>query len=130
MLGELIVTRLLPDASANAAAEETSRLRVEKSCVTYTLYATSDPAAAWSFAIDGLQGILDAIVQRMEDGLSAKATHAAQSLMWRVAGTAGQEIADRWFSLLRHPLFDGAGQINKARIGRYQTPHALKPSPC
>lgn len=118
-LGELITVRLLPDMSAVQQTENSLPNWVEKTCVTYTLFATSDPEAARKFALSGLENALNAIAQHSNTTFSSKATHAAQTLIWKAAGAADTDTADRWCALLRHPLFDSAGQANKARIGRY-----------
>ena len=118
-LEQLITVRLLPDSSAVRGADDPIQTWIEKSCVTYALFATSRPDTARSFAIEGLGSILDAVAQRNTISVfSAKATHAAQTLIWKAAGSPDSEIEAGWCSLLRHPLFDSAGQGNKAKIGR------------
>lgn len=47
---------------------------------------------------------------------SAKATHAIQTLLWKAG----------WNSLLCHSVFENAGPINKARIGRRLIRNALE----
>ena len=118
-LAELTTTRLLTDVPADRDADTPLQDRVEKVCVTYVLFATTAPGAASFQAIDGLLATLDAVAQRSKKPFTAKATHAAQTLLWKAAGAAESEIADRWCIILRHPLFESAGHINKARIGRY-----------
>lgn len=117
-IAEMISARLLPDLLA--AQETTSKvhLQVETALVTYVHFATSDPQSAERFAIDGLGGLLNAITQSLDGRLSPKAIHAAQTLIWKAAGAADAHSAERWFGLLRHPVFDGAGHVNKAKIGR------------
>lgn len=117
-LSELITSRLLPDLTATQKTESGLHSWVEKSCVTYTLFATSNIEGNRNFAIDGLEHVLNAIMQRFSNSLSPKATHAAQALIWKAAGDAGADTAQRWCSLLQHPLFNGAGNVNKAKIGR------------
>ena len=118
-LAELMATRLLPDLSAGEEATGAIQTYVEKACVTYTLFATSDPESARDFAISGLSSLFDAISESSYNSLSARATHAAQTLIWKATGAADCESADKWCNLLRHPLFHSAGKVNKARIGRY-----------
>lgn len=120
-LGELITARLLEDLPHDGDAGSSIPDYIEKACVTYALFATSGPESAPLFVIDGLQKTLDMIVKRSSRAMSPKATHATQSLIWKAASAADPDAADRWCDLLRHPLFDGAGQINKARIGRCET---------
>ena len=118
---KLVTTRLLPDLSAASETEVIFQTWIEKACVTYTLFATSSIDATSDFVIAGLEDTLNAVVQRSNTAFSPKATHAAQALIWKAAGTADPDTGDRWCRLLRHPLFDGAGQVNKARVGRYVT---------
>ncbi|KAI7215800.1 hypothetical protein KC333_g5221 [Hortaea werneckii] len=54
----------------------------------------------------------------MKAPLSAKATHAAQTLIWKNADRHGSQTAESWLRLLQHPMFDSAGLLNKAKIWR------------
>lgn len=121
-LAELVKKRLVPDPTADPIDQSQMSLvqsRIEKVCVTYTLFATSDAAASSISAIGGLQATLDSIAQRSDMTFSAKATHAVQALVWKTATTPDSASTETWYALLRHPLFNGAGQANKAKIGRY-----------
>ena len=90
---------------------------VETACVTMTLFVSTDKDTDGD-DVDQLDQTFDSIVQLGGNALSAKATHATQTLIWKASGMCNANLADKWCVLLRHPLFDNAGQINKARIGR------------
>ncbi|KAK6396127.1 hypothetical protein LTR65_010237 [Meristemomyces frigidus] len=117
-LNELITLRLLSDILPDAQEESVSRDRLEKATVSYVLFATTQDEASPTQTIAGLQTLFDTVIKRSNSALSAKATHAAQTLIWKTAGAPRADIADEWCKLLRHPIFDSAGQLNKARIGR------------
>ena len=121
-LKELITSRLLPDLPTDQEPANFVHDCIEKACVTYILFTTSDQGTISVSTFDGLQTALNAIAQRSNHGFSAKATHAAQTLIWKVTGSASGDVADRWCAILRHPLFESAGQMNKARIGRQEIP--------
>ena len=117
-LSELITARLLDDLPNDEDTESSLPIYIEKACVTYVYFASNDPNSISSSLIDQLQHTLELIIRRTGRTLSPKATHAAQTLIWKATGEANADSADRWCELLRNPLFDSAGQINKARIGR------------
>ena len=60
---------------------------------------------------------------------SAEATHAAQSLMWKMIeaapGAPQERTSDTWCRLARHAIFDNAGELNKSKLGRKMMLHAL-----
>jgi hypothetical protein len=116
-LQQLITNRLLNDLPQDGYVQNCTLEHIEKACVTYVHFASSDPRGGLS-TIDGLQAVLYVVVQRSGKVISAKATHAAQTLIWKAAGAGDPKMADRWCRLLRHPVFDGAGHINKAKIAR------------
>jgi hypothetical protein len=118
-LRTLITTRLLPDLVIDGTPDATMLIWLEKSCVTYTLYVTNDAQEVHEVAVDWLRTVYDAITQVLNGPLPARATHAMQALMWSAAGGNHPKIAETWLQMLRHPLFDSAGQTNKAKIGRY-----------
>jgi hypothetical protein len=103
---------------------------VEKSCVTYTLFVTSDSQETQNLSVQWLQGIYDAIAQALNGPLPPRATHATQALIWKAAGVDHTELADKMHGLLRHPLFNSAGQLNKAKISRYVTQSHAEINPC
>ena len=115
-LGEFITERLLPNLTEENDAISTW---IEKSCVTYTLFVTSDSQDTQNLSVQWLQGTYDAIAQALNGPLPPRATHATQALIWKAAGVNYTELADKLHELLRHPLFNSAGQVNKAKISRY-----------
>lgn len=117
-LEEFITFRLLPDLLPGQSEESNARDRLEKTTVTYVLFATTQNEQPPTQTIAGLRTLIDAIVTSGKSALSPKATHAAQTLLWKTAGAANADIADDWCKLLRHPIFESAGHLNKAKIGR------------
>ncbi|KAK5116066.1 hypothetical protein LTR85_009348 [Meristemomyces frigidus] len=117
-LNELITTRLLPDFLPDTQPESVSRDRLEKATVSYVLFATTQQEAPPVEMTDDLQTLFDTFVGRSNSALSAKATHASQTLIWKTVSGSHTDAAAEWSKLLRHPIFDSAGQLNKARIGR------------
>lgn len=118
-LRTLITTRLLPDLVINGTPDATMLVWLEKSCVTHTFYVTKDAQEVLEVAVDCLRTVYDAIAQVLNGPFPARATHAMQALIWSAVGGNDPKIADTWLQMLRHPLFDSAGQTNKAKIGRY-----------
>lgn len=117
ILRQFVTKRLLSNLSQVGNLENIDIDRIEKACITYVHFVTSDSNASHS-SIDGIHQTLNVLAQRSGRPISPKSTHAAQTLIWKAAGSSDSEIAHRWCGLLSHPVFDGAGQINKARIGR------------
>ena len=114
----LITSRLLPEVATSNESEDSVQVYLEKACITYIHFATKDPASISVAEINELEKILNAAIQKTTRSLSETATHAAQTLMWKAVGASNPGIAERLTALLRHPLFDNAGHLNKARIGR------------
>ncbi|KAF2768602.1 SPO22-domain-containing protein [Teratosphaeria nubilosa] len=116
-LQQLISMRLACDVSPDLG-EDAGRERMEKAFVTYVMFATSSSEIPEAARVEGLQAVLDDTARQTKAALSVKATHAAQTLIWKAAGVAGAVLADEWCKLLRHAIFESAGQTNKAKIGR------------
>ncbi|KAH9827645.1 Meiosis protein SPO22/ZIP4 like [Teratosphaeria destructans] len=116
-LQQLISMRLACDISPDLG-EDSGRERMEKAFVTYVMFATSPSEMPEGARIESLQAVLDDTSRQTKAALSVKATHAAQTLIWKAAGVADAVLADEWCKLLRHPIFESAGQANKAKIGR------------
>ncbi|GAB7360448.1 hypothetical protein MBLNU230_g8402t1 [Neophaeotheca triangularis] len=116
-LAELITARLLPIWQPLEAGQGEQSIQewLEKATVTYVLFVTkfSDPQK-----IVRMEELFDTIKRTVNSGISAKATHAAQTLLWKNAGASPSEHADAWSAVLQHPLFDNAGLLNKTRIAR------------
>lgn len=117
-LEHLVNVRLLPHIAPNEAAESPGFDWLEKAVVTHVLFAMSQEEQVPDSVSANVQSLLDTISQQIKRPLSAKATHAAQTLIWKKAGSLTGDVVDRWCRLLKHPLFESAGQINRARIGR------------
>ena len=116
-LRQFLTNRLLYDLPQDTNEADLDLDRIEKACVTYIHFVSSHTEADHA-SIHELEDALNTVAERIGKPISPKATHAAQTLIWKAAGASDSETADRWCGLLRHPVFDGAGQINKARIGR------------
>lgn len=91
---------------------------LEKATITYVHLATTQTTEARAEMLDDIQELLDRLQASRESMFSTKATHAAQTLLWKASGDADRSSSYKWCDLLRHPLFDNAGHLNKARIGR------------
>lgn len=115
----LIKDRLIPLFHDADYANEPDRERFEKACVTFVLFAVNDSNDMATAAIDMLHSLLETISHRAGGILSAKAVHAMQALIWKASGSSHPPTTEAWLQVLRHSAFDGAGLINKARIGRY-----------
>ncbi|KAI6843648.1 hypothetical protein KC358_g3820 [Hortaea werneckii] len=91
---------------------------IERTVVTYSLFATTSNDIDAVEVIDSFHDLLEVLHRHMKTPLSAKATHAAQTLIWKNADRHGLEAAENWLKLLQHPMFDSAGLLNKAKIWR------------
>ncbi|KAM3419440.1 hypothetical protein BST61_g5366 [Cercospora zeina] len=66
-----------------------------------------------------MERVLPEMIQQQQcESFATKATHAAQTLIWKATDGTDSEIARSCCQLLRHPLFGNAGHVNKGRIGR------------
>ena len=94
---------------------------IEKAVITRTWLSTSDVHA--ENALERLQQMFDIVLQESKFSLSAPATHAAQTLLWKkVEEITAQEqhnTAEAWCRLCLHSLFEKAGAQNKVKIIRY-----------
>jgi hypothetical protein len=93
---------------------------IEKAAITRIWLSTSDVHA--ENALEQLRQMFDMILHESNYLLSAPATHAAQTLLWKkVEETSAQEhhcVAESWCRLCLHPLFERAGAQNKVKITR------------
>jgi hypothetical protein len=117
-LEHLISARLAPDVSTDQREDDSIREWMEKACVTLTMLVTKDAASSCQALVGRLLRVYSSVTDQAGPALSPKATHAVQTLVWKVMGAATPEDAAQWCDLLRHPLFSHAGHVNKARIGR------------
>ena len=100
---------------------EENVLWIEKAVVIRVWLSTREPSL--DDALQQLQQIFGAVVQDGGFSLSAPATHAAQTLIWKkIEETSTQEqynMAEAWCRLCLHPVFCKAGAQNKVKITRY-----------
>ncbi|KAI9697243.1 MAG: hypothetical protein M1836_004807 [Candelina mexicana] len=72
--------------------------------------------------LNQLYAILDSIASNIKEPLSAHATHAAQTLLWkRIESNYRQQnfaVAESWCRLSLHRVFERAGDLNTAKIAR------------
>ncbi|KXS96523.1 hypothetical protein AC578_5840 [Pseudocercospora eumusae] len=113
-----ICDRLLPEVKSAQARDPQVMEWIEKTTVTYILFATTGNDFANGKRASDLKDLLDRISQACGVGLSTKATHAAQTLIWKATGASDEKTPVACCRLLQHPIFEHAGHINKARIGR------------
>ncbi|KAF2190807.1 SPO22-domain-containing protein [Zopfia rhizophila CBS 207.26] len=110
-LDDLIELRLLSDQNQDW---------IEKAVITRIWVGTTGSSSEQSN--EPLQELFENISRKTKHPLSAPATHAAQTLLWkRVEATYSQEqyaVAESWCLLSLHPLFEKAGELNKAKIAR------------
>ncbi|KAK0875733.1 sporulation-specific protein 22 [Friedmanniomyces endolithicus] len=124
-LTDFITTRLLPDCVPDDAVDERRSDRLERAIVTYVIFVTTSDELPARDTAAGVKFILDEVSHRTTRTLSARATHAAQTLIWKKTGAADAESSDEWCQLLRHAVFESAGHMNKAKIGRKAIAAAL-----
>lgn len=72
--------------------------------------------------IHALKELLDTMTKSLQKPLGAKATHAAQILLWKVSDVlyakTRYEVASQWCRVALHGIFDKAGDLNHAKIAR------------
>lgn len=119
-LYDLAEARLLPSISVKDNVESEYVSWLEKVVITFFHFSTTWATEVQAGLVDQARDLLDAVHQVTRKPLSAKATHAAQTLIWK---RAGGDATDGWWSLLNHPAFESAGQLNKAKIGRQVCSH-------
>lgn len=124
-LVNLITTRLVDDFPEEQCETAACLGRIEQATITYTLSVSNEPSEASPGSVAELQKLFDVIHQHNGLIFTAKATHAAQTLIWKAAASSETDLAAAWSALLQHPLFESAGQINKTKIGRKMMAVAL-----
>ncbi|KAI7088587.1 SPO22-domain-containing protein [Hortaea werneckii] len=117
-LNYLASDRLVADAADLSESNAMTVDRIERTVVTYSLFATTSNDIDAAEAIDCFHDLLEVLYRHMKTPLSAKATHAAQTLIWKNADRHGSQATESWLRLLQHPMFDSAGLLNKAKIWR------------
>lgn len=112
--------KALDDLLKNRLIREENGPWIEKAVITQIWLSTSNIHA--ENALEQLQQILDMVLQESGTSLSAPATHAAQTLIWKkVEDKSAQEqheSAEAWCRLGLHPMFEKAGAQNKIKITR------------
>lgn len=114
----LICNRLLTAVQDDMTGGNAAQVWLEKASIAYILFHTRAPDFAPHTSSDDLQDLFDSLSNALGLSFSAKATHAGQTLMWKAIGKSNAVQVFGWCQLLRHPLFENAGHVNKARIGR------------
>ncbi|RMX76114.1 hypothetical protein D0869_11012 [Hortaea werneckii] len=114
----LATDRLVADTADFSETNAMTVDRIERTVVTYSLFATTSNDIDAAEAIDCFHDLLEVLYRHMKAPLSAKATHATQTLIWKNADRHGSQAAENWLTLLQHPMFDSAGLLNKAKIWR------------
>ncbi|KAI5369758.1 putative meiosis specific protein Spo22/ZIP4/TEX11 [Septoria linicola] len=114
----LILQRILPEATNLHSEAGHIYEWLEKATITYAMYVTTHMVTTGTDYVSDLTSLFDAIEKIGAALFSAKATHAAQTLLWRATNGPNDAAARICCRLLRHPLFENSGYVNKARIGR------------
>jgi hypothetical protein len=115
-LAAFICKRLSPELYTAPTNDTAIMVWLEKATISYILFATSaSQGQTADVDIAAIKALLDEISSINQVQFSPKATHAAQTLLWKVASNLGTLTSCQ---LLQHPLFFNAGHLNKARIGR------------
>ncbi|EME89756.1 uncharacterized protein MYCFIDRAFT_193597 [Pseudocercospora fijiensis CIRAD86] len=113
-----ICDRLLPEVKSAQARDPQVMEWLEKTIITYILFVTGGNDFASGKQASDVKDLLDKVEQASGASLSTKATHAAQTLIWKATGGSDEDTPIACCRLLQHPIFERAGHINKARIGR------------
>ncbi|KAF2659423.1 SPO22-domain-containing protein [Lophiostoma macrostomum CBS 122681] len=110
-LDDLIEARLFREENHNW---------IEKAAITRIWAGTASPTGENELEL--LQDLFATILRNTKHPLSAPATHAAQTLIWKRVEAAGgpdqPALAESWCRLCLHPLFEKAGEINKSKVAR------------
>lgn len=110
-LDELLKTRLIRDEH---------RSWIEKTVIARVWINTSDAHAG--NALEQLQQTFDLLIHESNFSFSAPATHAVQTLLWKMVEAATRQEQDdtaaAWCQLCLHPILENAGAQNKVKITR------------
>ncbi|KAL7275567.1 sporulation-specific protein 22 [Rhizina undulata] len=95
---------------------------IEKSFVTRLWVTVQDPSSHEEAVLTALQKLLDSMTKQLARPFSAKATHAAQILLWKVTeafyAQEKYQTAISWCKTALHPIFNRSGELNSAKIAR------------
>ncbi|BFZ64485.1 sporulation-specific protein 22 [Saitoella coloradoensis] len=95
---------------------------IEQTLITRLWVTAKDPKECDEECVRSVLGVLDSVERGCEKAISGKAMHAGQILLWKVSevlfakGDYGGTI--KWCEAARHPVFNGAGESNEAKIAR------------
>ncbi|KAF2872932.1 meiosis protein SPO22/ZIP4 like-domain-containing protein [Massariosphaeria phaeospora] len=110
-LDDLIEIRLFREENQNW---------IEKAFITRIWLGTTSSYS--DNCLETLHELFEMVSRNTKGPLSAPATHAAQTLLWkRVEASYSQEqheATDAWCRICLHPLFDKAGELNRSKIIR------------
>ncbi|KAK7183868.1 hypothetical protein PSPO01_10204 [Paraphaeosphaeria sporulosa] len=110
-LDEVISTRLFREEK-EAWIDKAVITRVWITCTSFVVEGT----------LNQLREFFDDVLRNAKAPLSAHATHAAQTLLWKqveATSSRGQhKEAEAWCGICLHALFNLAGEINKTKIAR------------
>ncbi|ORY11635.1 meiosis protein SPO22/ZIP4 like-domain-containing protein [Clohesyomyces aquaticus] len=113
-------SKILDDLIQLRLFQEENQNWIEKALVTRIWVGTT--GSGIQDTLDTLQDLFESIMRQTMYSLSAAATHAAHTLLWkRVEATYSQEqfaLTELWCNLCLHPIFEKAGELNKAKIAR------------
>ncbi|KAF2745815.1 SPO22-domain-containing protein [Sporormia fimetaria CBS 119925] len=111
ILDQFIEIRLFPEENQNW---------IEKAVITRVWAGTGGPSSEND--LETLQMLCDNVSRNTNQPLSAPATHAAQTLLWKKVEAAYSQdqfaTAEAWCRLCVHSVFDKAGELNKTKIIR------------
>ncbi|KAH7398979.1 meiosis protein SPO22/ZIP4 like-domain-containing protein [Phaeosphaeria sp. MPI-PUGE-AT-0046c] len=111
--------KILDDLIDIRLFREENQSWIERAVITRIWVSTTNAA---DIVIEQLRDSFDTVLSNARASLSAPATHAAQTLLWkRVESSSNQaqfDIAEAWCRLCLHSIFDKAGAQNKARVAR------------
>lgn len=91
--------------------------RLETCTVTYTHFLISHGDAS-SYHSSSLQSLFDSVFEQLEESFSIAATHAIQSLLWRMISDQTTTNTISWLRLLQHRLLHSCSDGNRSRIQR------------
>ncbi|EKG11028.1 Tetratricopeptide-like helical [Macrophomina phaseolina MS6] len=112
ILEKFIQTRILTQENAQW---------IEKVVVTQLWISLESVESATNQPCEKTLDLLNLVLQNSRP-FNAPATHAAQTLLWKrieiMYGQGKYDETEAWCSISLHPLFEKAGDLNKAKIAR------------
>lgn len=95
---------------------------LEQALVTRVWFIIQSSSYENESVIQSLKELLDTMTRNLQKPLRAKATHAAQILLWKVSDVVYAKlkyyIAGEWCRVALHAIFDKSGDLNHAKIAR------------